>query len=119
MADRSRTYVCRSAVSLVETTFLWHSFSFLFRFLMALGNVVSLSTTGKYRKIRNSSGKYNLVSDDALEQLRLGLTTVLLYRWFLQDTNLFALILGNIDSVLETSNIYQKVFHHYPLVVKR
>ena len=34
-ADLRRKYVCRSAVAMVETTFLWHYFSFLLRFLVA------------------------------------------------------------------------------------
>ena len=35
MADLCSKYVFRPAVALVETTFIWHSFSFLFRFLVA------------------------------------------------------------------------------------
>ena len=54
-SDLRRKYVCRSAAALVETTFLWRSSSFLFRFLVAQGNVVLLGTTEKYRNIQNSS----------------------------------------------------------------
>ena len=69
MADLRRKYVCTSAVALVEMTFLWRSFLFLFRFLVAYGNVVLLGTTGNYRNIRNSSGKYNLVTRDDVKPI--------------------------------------------------
>ena len=47
MADLRRKFVCVSAVEMVEMTFLWSSSLFLFRFLVAQGNVVLLGTTRK------------------------------------------------------------------------
>ena len=43
---------------------------FLFRFLVAQGNVVPLGTIGKYQYIRTSSGKYNLVPAQTLKKIR-------------------------------------------------
>ena len=50
MAD---LYGCISAVALVETTFIWVSSLFIFRFLVAQGNVVPLGITGNEQNIRN------------------------------------------------------------------
>ena len=55
MADLHRKYVCRSDVALVETNSFGVPFLFLFRFLAAKSNVVTLGMIGKYRNIWNSS----------------------------------------------------------------
>ena len=47
MSDLRRKYVCISAVTLVEMTFIWRSSFFIFCFLVALDNVVMMGTTGK------------------------------------------------------------------------
>ena len=60
MADLRRKYVCRSAVALVDTTFLFVPFPFS-------GGIGEISSAGYDRKVagyteflQNSSGKYNL-----------------------------------------------------------
>ena len=55
MAELRMKYVCRSAVALVDTNCFGVPFSFLFRFLVAQGNLVPLVTTGKCWNIHNSS----------------------------------------------------------------
>ena len=58
-----QTYVGNAYVYQLQHWQRQHSFSihfFLFRFLVAQGNVFPLVTTGKYQNIQNSSGKYNL-----------------------------------------------------------
>ena len=66
MADLRRNYIYRSALALVEATFLWRSSLLLFHFMVVWGNVVPLAMTGKYRNIRNSSVKYNLGLESTL-----------------------------------------------------
>ena len=56
MAELRMKYVCRSAVALVDTNCFGVPFSFLFRFLVAQGNLVPLVTTGKCWNIHNSPG---------------------------------------------------------------